>query len=415
MDETYDELDKLHTQLLGSQKTHLCVKDRQAAPQSNAEGSAVTQSKQNAATAASASVASVTSVQEELSLRLDSVQEELGAMTIRALQRRAEELGVDDGKLDDAEEKSHIIDLICAAIEANAHVNDGDRQLAWETQPPPPAPGTATQDAAAARQSRLARLRPADAEPEPNIHDERGTAEPRPVQRRAASPRAAQRRRPPGVLCCVARPERVSRVLRNEAQVAQRFLICNVGDALCGKKEVLVQLARFSRTRRPELPADDISENIPSTFEDHEEHVTLGGRRVCICLRDTSGQEAYSQINDCSYKDGACFLLCFSMQQGREATLSNLATMWLPALRAGGHLDNGTSTILVGTSSGSQPLQDDVMSNAEAVAQAIGARLFAPVFLEAEDSVATLYNAMISVVDAHESMSGLTRRVTSDK
>ena len=77
-------------------------------------------------------------------------------------------------------------------------------------------------------------------------------------------------------------------------------------------------------------------------------------------------------------------------------------------------LDNGTSTILVGTSSGSQPLQDDVMSNAEAVAQAIGARLFAPVFLEAEDSVATLYNAMISVVDAHESMSGLTRRVTSD-
>lgn len=61
-----------------------------------------------------------------------------------------------------------------------------ERERALETQPPPPAPGTATQDAAAARQSRLARLRPADAEPEPNIHDERGTAEPRPVQRRAA-------------------------------------------------------------------------------------------------------------------------------------------------------------------------------------------------------------------------------------
>ena len=45
---------------------------------------------------------------------LARLKEELAGMTIRALQKRAEELGVDEDKLDDAEEKSDIVEMILA-------------------------------------------------------------------------------------------------------------------------------------------------------------------------------------------------------------------------------------------------------------------------------------------------------------
>ena len=41
---------------------------------------------------------------------------ELGAMKLRALQKKAEELGVSEDQLDDAEEKSEVIALILAAL-----------------------------------------------------------------------------------------------------------------------------------------------------------------------------------------------------------------------------------------------------------------------------------------------------------
>ena len=58
------------------------------------------------------------------------LKEELAGMTIRALQKRAEEIGVDEDKLDDAEEKSDIISLILTTM---ASVEDGmAEEIKWK-------------------------------------------------------------------------------------------------------------------------------------------------------------------------------------------------------------------------------------------------------------------------------------------
>eukprot|EP01047_Picozoa_sp_COSAG01_P094902 COSAG01_NODE_25720_length_735_cov_4.264151_1_plen_245_part_11 len=59
--------------------------------------------------------------------RLAQLKEELEGMKLRALQKRAEELGVDEDKLDDAEEKAEVIALIVEKSRA-------------EAAPKPPAP-----------------------------------------------------------------------------------------------------------------------------------------------------------------------------------------------------------------------------------------------------------------------------------
>ena len=48
--------------------------------------------------------------------RVEAIKAELGGMKLRALQRRAVEVGVPEEKLDDAEEKSEVIALILAAL-----------------------------------------------------------------------------------------------------------------------------------------------------------------------------------------------------------------------------------------------------------------------------------------------------------
>jgi len=48
--------------------------------------------------------------------RVEAIKAELGGMKLRALQRRAVEVGVPEAKLDDAEEKSEVIALILAAL-----------------------------------------------------------------------------------------------------------------------------------------------------------------------------------------------------------------------------------------------------------------------------------------------------------
>jgi hypothetical protein len=52
--------------------------------------------------------------------RLAQLKEELEGMKLRALQKRAEELGVDEDKLDDAEEKAEVIALILETSRAEA-------------------------------------------------------------------------------------------------------------------------------------------------------------------------------------------------------------------------------------------------------------------------------------------------------
>ena len=52
---------------------------------------------------------------------------ELNGMKLRALQARAEELGVDDGKLDDAEEKPEVIALIVAKLDEQAAEAEAER------------------------------------------------------------------------------------------------------------------------------------------------------------------------------------------------------------------------------------------------------------------------------------------------
>ena len=54
---------------------------------------------------------------------------ELNGMKLRALQARAEELGVDDDKLDDAEEKPEVIALIVAKLEEQAADNANASEL----------------------------------------------------------------------------------------------------------------------------------------------------------------------------------------------------------------------------------------------------------------------------------------------
>ena len=54
--------------------------------------------------------------EEAPKLKKQALKDELEAMKLRALQKRAEELGVDEDKLDDAEEKSEVIALILAAL-----------------------------------------------------------------------------------------------------------------------------------------------------------------------------------------------------------------------------------------------------------------------------------------------------------
>ena len=89
--------------------------------------------------------------------RIAALKHELAGMKMRALQRRAEELGVEDEKLEEAEEKSEVIALILAAMPAPSASGDAD--------------GKATEREAA----RLARLR-----------DELGGLKLRALQRRAA-------------------------------------------------------------------------------------------------------------------------------------------------------------------------------------------------------------------------------------
>jgi hypothetical protein len=88
----------------------------------------------------------------EEAVRLAALKDELGAMKLRALQKRAEELGVDEDKLDDAEEKSEVIALILAAL---APVEDGAAQAAREAE----AAAAAAAAAAEAEVARLAQLK----------------------------------------------------------------------------------------------------------------------------------------------------------------------------------------------------------------------------------------------------------------
>jgi hypothetical protein len=84
---------------------------------------------------------------EAEAVRLAQLKEELAGMKMRALQKRAEELGVDEDKLDEADEKSEVIALILAAM---APVEDGAAAVAAEAE--------AASAAAAAAEAEAARL-----------------------------------------------------------------------------------------------------------------------------------------------------------------------------------------------------------------------------------------------------------------
>ena len=52
-----------------------------------------------------------------------ALRAELEGMKLRALQKRAEELGVDQSQLDEAEDKAQVIDLILATLAAAAETH----------------------------------------------------------------------------------------------------------------------------------------------------------------------------------------------------------------------------------------------------------------------------------------------------
>ena len=97
----------------------------------------------------------------------------------------------------------------------------------------------------------------------------------------------------------------------------------------------------------------------------------VDGHEIRLCLRDTAGQEAYDAINDASFTGVDCFLVCFALCKGREASLSNVAAKWAKQLRDRGHLQNGAKMILVGTKM--DAMDAGVDEGAPAVQRAIGA------------------------------------------
>ena len=62
--------------------------------------------------------------------RIARLKEELGGMKMRALQKKAEELGVDDEKLDDAEQKSEVIALILDFVAESTPGGGGEEAAA---------------------------------------------------------------------------------------------------------------------------------------------------------------------------------------------------------------------------------------------------------------------------------------------
>ena len=67
--------------------------------------------------------------------RAAALRVELWGMKLRALQRRAEELGVAEAELDEAEEKAEVIALILAALEEEEGEEEGvaDVEVVWGT------------------------------------------------------------------------------------------------------------------------------------------------------------------------------------------------------------------------------------------------------------------------------------------
>ena len=66
--------------------------------------------------------------------RAAALRVELWGMKLRALQRRAEELGVAEAELDEAEEKAEVIALILAALEEEEGEQGlGEVEVVWGT------------------------------------------------------------------------------------------------------------------------------------------------------------------------------------------------------------------------------------------------------------------------------------------
>ena len=67
--------------------------------------------------------------------RAAALRVELWGMKLRALQRRAEELGVAEAELDEAEEKAEVIALILAALEEEEGEEEGvgEVEVVWGT------------------------------------------------------------------------------------------------------------------------------------------------------------------------------------------------------------------------------------------------------------------------------------------
>ena len=102
----------------------------------------------------------------------------------------------------------------------------------------------------------------------------------------------------------------------------------------------------------------------------------VDGHEGKICLRDTAGQEAYDAINAASFTGVDCFLICFALRKGREASLANVTAKWHKQLKEGGHLNDGAKIILVGTQMDYDPQIPDIDAAAERVKDEIGALLY---------------------------------------
>ena len=55
----------------------------------------------------------------------------------------------------------------------------------------------------------------------------------------------------------------------------------------------------------------------------------------CDHRRRRVGQEAYDAINAASFTGVDCFLICFALRKGREASLSNVTAKWNKQLTEG--------------------------------------------------------------------------------
>ena len=114
----------------------------------------------------------------------------------------------------------------------------------------------------------------------------------------------------------------------------QTLKIVVVGDGATGKTCLLYTYTTNS------FPA----EYIPTVFDNYSANIIIDGKPWTLGLWDTAGQDDYDRLRPLSYPDTDCFVIAFSIDDGR--TLESVQEKWYPEIT---HFGPTTPFVIVGT------------------------------------------------------------------